>query len=216
MILEIDNVELYFKHKRILNGIYLKSETGKVTGILGSNGAGKSCLMDIIFGNLKPKYKLIRIDSKPVLKPLYQSNLVSYLPQINFIPKSLKIKTAFDWFGIDWSKFTTDFNEFKKYQNTKFGKLSGGERRCIEVYITLLSKKPILLMDEPFNGISPLIIERIKSLISKHKKDKLIILSDHRYDDVIEMTDDLYLLKNGSTKLISKITELEDYGYINL
>ena len=71
-------------------------------------------------------------------------------------------------------------------------------------------------MDEPFNGISPLIIERIKSLISKHKKDKIIILSDHRYDDVLEMTDDLYLLKNGSTKLISKITELEDYGYINL
>lgn len=62
MFLEIDNIELYFKNKRILNGIYLKAETGKTTGILGRNGCGKSSLLDIVFDNLKPKYKLIRID----------------------------------------------------------------------------------------------------------------------------------------------------------
>ena len=62
MIFEIDNVELYFNKKRILNGIYLKAETGKITGLLGSNGSEKSSLLEIAFGNLKPKYKLIRID----------------------------------------------------------------------------------------------------------------------------------------------------------
>ena len=85
MIFEIDNVELYFKEKRILNGIYLKAETGKVTGILGSNGCGKSCLLNIAFGNLKPKYKLIRVNNKPILKPLYQTKLAAYLPQYNSI-----------------------------------------------------------------------------------------------------------------------------------
>ena len=59
MIFEIDNVELYFKNKRILNGIYLKAETGKVTAILGRNGCGKSSLLDIAFGTLKSKYKWI-------------------------------------------------------------------------------------------------------------------------------------------------------------
>ena len=59
MILEIDNVELYFSNKRILNGIYLKAETGKVTGILGCNGSGKSCLMNIIF--YRP-FKIIYVD----------------------------------------------------------------------------------------------------------------------------------------------------------
>ena len=49
MIFELDNVELYFKSKRILNGIYLKSQTGTVTGILGRNGSGKSCLLEIFF-----------------------------------------------------------------------------------------------------------------------------------------------------------------------
>ena len=70
MKFELDNVELYFKNKRILNGIYLKAETGKVTAILGSNGCGKSCLLNIAFGSLKPKYMLIRLNNKPLLKPL--------------------------------------------------------------------------------------------------------------------------------------------------
>ena len=215
MILEIDNVELYFKHKRILNGIYLKAETGRVTGILGRNGSGKSCLMDIIFGNLKPKYKLLRLDNTPILKPLYQSHLVSYLPQYDFIPKSFKLKSIFKFYNVDWGIFSEIFTEFHNFHNTKIGKLSGGERRCIEIYVTLQSQKPIILLDEPFNGISPLMIERIKSLIAVSKNEKIIILSDHRYNDVLEISDQIYLLKNGSTTLIKNRTDLEDYGYLS-
>lgn len=116
MIFEIDNVELYFNQKRILNGIYLKAETGKVTGLLGSNGSGKSCLLNIVFGNLAPKYQLLRIDNKPILKPLYKTKLASFLPQYNFTPNNLKIKTLFNLFEVDWKEFTKDFNSFP---NTK-------------------------------------------------------------------------------------------------
>lgn len=70
MIFELDNVELNFKSKRILSGVYIKAETGKVTAILGRNGCGKSSILNITFGNLKPKYKLVRLNQKPVLKPL--------------------------------------------------------------------------------------------------------------------------------------------------
>lgn len=61
MILEIDNIELAFDQKKILNGIYVKFETGEITGLLGKNGCGKTSLLEIIFGTLKPKYKNIRI-----------------------------------------------------------------------------------------------------------------------------------------------------------
>ena len=108
MILEIDNVELNFKSKRILSGIYLKAETGTVTGILGNNGCGKSCLLNIIFGNLQPKYKLIRIDSKPILKPLYQTKLIKYLPQHKFLP-NLKLCTLFKLFKVSWKGFVLPF-----------------------------------------------------------------------------------------------------------
>ncbi|WP_240964223.1 ATP-binding cassette domain-containing protein [Flavivirga algicola] len=173
MTFEIDNIELYFKEKRILNGIYLKAETGKVTGILGSNGCGKSCLLNIVFGSLKPKYSLIRIDNKPILKPLYQTKLVTYLPQQNFIPNRMIIKTAFKIFRVDWDIFANTFESLAPYKNFHFNKLSGGERRIIEIYLILKCSGKIALLDEPFSHISPLYIESIKALIEEENEKKL-------------------------------------------
>ncbi len=162
MILEIDNVELYFKNKRILNGVYLKAETGKVTGILGSNGCGKSCLLNIIFGSLKPKYKLVRINGKPILKPLYQTKKASYLPQHHFIPDRIQTKKVFHLFNVSWDDFANKFKQFSPYRNLRFNKLSGGERRLIETYIILKSNSEIILLDEPFSHLSPLYIKTLK------------------------------------------------------
>lgn len=166
MLFELDNVELYFKNKRILSGIYLKAETGKVTGILGRNGCGKTSLLDIAFGNLKPKYKLIRIDNKPILKPLFKTGFVKYLPQYDSAPKNFKLYRIFEVFEINWGTFSERFEEFSTYKNHKFGNLSGGQRRFIEIYIILKTKSEIVFLDEPFNGISPLMIEGVKALIS--------------------------------------------------
>ncbi|EGV42646.1 ABC transporter ATP-binding protein [Bizionia argentinensis JUB59] len=215
MILEIDNVELYFKEKRILNGIYLKAETGKVTGILGSNGCGKSCLLNIIFGTLKPKYKLVRLDSKPILKPLYKTKLAHFLPQLPIAPNGLKLDTAFKLFKVDWQEFSTIFESFAIYKNFKFRELSGGERRVVETYLLLKSPVKIVLLDEPFSHVAPLYIEVIKQLISEEKKRKIIIITDHLYRDIIDTSDNLYLIKNGHSKLITDLKTLEDYKYIS-
>lgn len=216
MTFELDNVELYFGKKRILNGIYLKAETGKVTGILGSNGCGKSCLLNIAFGILKPKYKHIRIDNTPILKPLYLSRFVSYLPQHNFVPKTYKLKTVFWLFNLDWNEFMRYFESFSLYKNTRFNKLSGGERRILELYIVLKKPSKIVLLDEPYSHLAPLHIEKAKQLIEEEKQHKAIIITDHMYRHIISTSDNIYLLKNGCTKLISNMGELEDYKYLNV
>lgn len=214
MILEIDNIELSFSEKTILNGIYLKAETGKITGILGSNGCGKSSLLKIIFGVLKPKYKLLRIDNKPVLKPLFSTKLVSYLPQHNFTPNRIKVKVLFELLNVDWVTFLNEFEHFLKYKSTKINLLSGGERRVLETYLVLKGSARILLLDEPFSHIAPLYIEQIKALIAQEKKRKVIIITDHLYEHMIEASDKLYLLKNGHSKLMKNSKELEFYNYV--
>jgi len=215
MILELDNVELYFYNKRILNGIYLKAETGKITGILGSNGCGKSSLLEIIFGNITPKYKLLRLNKIPVFNPLYLTKTVKYLPQYSFLPK-LKLKTIFKLFAVDWNNFILIFDAFSKYKDVKINKLSGGEQRIIEVYLILKSKSDIVLLDEPFSHLSPLHIEKIKTILVEEKADKTIIITDHMYPYIIEVSDDIYLLKNGCTKKIQHLNELEDYKYLSI
>ncbi|MBC3844908.1 ABC transporter ATP-binding protein [Winogradskyella echinorum] len=215
MIFELDNVELYFKNKRILNGIYLKAETGQVTAILGRNGCGKSSLLNIAFGNLKPKYKLIRLNSKPLLKPLYLTGLTKYLPQYNFIPSGIKLSFVFKLYQLDWDSFTENFEAFSIYKSSKLKALSGGERRIVETYIILKTKSDIVFLDEPFSHLSPLHIETVKQMIAEEKEHKVIIISDHLYQHIIEVSDTIYLLKNGATKKIEKLTELEDYKYLS-
>ena len=215
MIFELDNVELYFKNKRILNGIYLKAETGKVTAILGRNGCGKSCLLNIAFGSLNPKYKLVRLDSKPLLKPLYSTGIVKYLPQHNFIPSGMKLSFVFKLYGLDWLIFIENFEAYSIYENSKFKDLSGGERRILETYIILKSKSEIVFLDEPFSHLAPLHIETIKRMIAEEKQHKAIIISDHMYQHIIDASDIIYLLKSGTTKKIEKLTELEDYKYLS-
>lgn len=215
MILELDNVELYFKNKPILTGIYLKAETGKVTAILGTNGCGKSCLLRIAFGELKPKYMLLRLNGKPLLKPLYKTKFAKFLPQYNFIPNDFKLNFIFKIYDLNWEVFKLDFDEFKDLKNIKTGNLSGGQRRIIETYIILKTNSKIVLLDEPFSHISPLYVQKIKELIIKEKQNKIVIITDHMYRHIIEVSDDIYLLKNGSTKRIEELTELEDYKYLN-
>ena len=216
MIIEIDNVELYFNNKSILNGIYLKAETGMTTGVLGSNGCGKSCLLNIVFGNLKPKYSLVRINNSPILKELYKTKLVSYLPQHHFIPNRMKIKTAFKLFQVDWNPFIKKFETFHPYKNFYFKKLSGGERRVVEIYLILKCSRKIILLDEPFSHVAPLYIQKIKDLIEEEKHKKAIIITDHMYEHMIAVSDTIYLLKNGCTKLIDNPKELEDYKYLSI
>ncbi len=213
--MEIDNVELSFSNKLLLNGIYLKAETGKITGILGGNGCGKTSLLNILFGSLESKTKLIRIDNKPYLKPLFQSGIIKYLPQHPYIPGHLKIKTVFDIYGISWEEFIEDFENFKAYSKFTVKELSGGERRVIEAILIIRSKAEIVLFDEPFTHLAPIYVEKFTEILKKEVRNKAIIITDHMFHHVIDLADDLYFLKNGHIQLIKDPLELEDFKYLN-
>lgn len=216
MYIEIDNIELSYSDEVLLKGIYLKGETGKITGILGSNGCGKSSLLKVIFGSLQPHHKLIRINNEPYLKPLYSYNgLVKYLPQDSFIPTHLKLKTIFNVFNVSWESFVADFSNHSGYINYNVNELSGGERRIVEIYLILKSKAKILLLDEPFTHLAPIYVEKFQKLLKAEAKSKAIILTDHLYHHIIDLADDLYLIKNGCTRLIKDPHELEDQHYLN-
>lgn len=215
MLVEIDNVELSFSEKLLLNGIYLKAETGKITGILGGNGCGKTSLLNIFFGSLEARTKLIRIDNKPYLRPLFQSGIVKYLPQHPYIPGHLKIKTVFKLFEIFWEEFLQDFENFRAYEKLTIKELSGGERRVIEAYLIIRSKAEIILLDEPFTHLAPVYVEKFTRILQEEAKDKAIIITDHMFHHVIDLADDLYFLKNGHIQLIKDPLELEDFKYLS-
>jgi ABC-type multidrug transport system ATPase subunit len=212
-LLEADSIQLVFDGRSILSDIYLTSETGKITGLLGRNGAGKSCLLKIIFGSLDSE-KSIRFDKQPNNQPFKVSKLITYLPQFNFIPKRLSLRRVFQDFDLDYSIFENRFPEFSSKTLSPIGSLSGGEYRLIELYVILKSKTQFALLDEPFTHLSPLQIEKAQELILEEKINKGILITDHLHEAVKNICDNLYVLSNGKTHLTKNLEDLERLGYV--
>ncbi len=214
MIFELDNVELSFDGKRILYGIYLKAETGRITGLLGSNGCGKTSLLRIFFGNLDCNNKLVRINNKGRLKNLYSTGMVKFLSQTDFLPKNMKVRQLFELSSISFEDFSVKFPSLEILKNQQFKTLSGGEKRLIAIWHVLKSPSELVLLDEPFTHLSPVYIEKIKEEIVREKHKKAIVLTDHLYHELLDISDDLYLVKDGCSKPIFEPAELEKHGYI--
>ncbi|MBK8884478.1 MAG: hypothetical protein IPN67_19615 [Bacteroidales bacterium] len=107
-----------------------------------------------------------------------------------------------------------DDEVFTKVLDTKIRYLSGGESRYLEVKLLLNLESLFVLLDEPFNGISPLHIEKVKTMILDKSAEKGIILTDHDYRNVLDVANKYYLLFDGGLKPIKTKKDLIDWGYI--
>lgn len=213
--LEADGIQLDFNGRKILSDIYLKCETGKITGLLGRNGQGKSCLMKIIYGSLKSE-KSVRFDNTSHPDAFKHPELLLYLPQFNFIPKWLSPKRIFKDFDLDYALFLNMFPEFATKFKLSINRLSGGQRRLIELYVIVKSNSQFAMLDEPFTHLSPLQIDKVKEMLLSEKQNKGILLTDHMFRHITGICDNLYLLTNGKTYLTKSIEEIETFGYARL
>jgi len=214
--LEADGVQLHYGEWKILSDIYIKCETGSVTGLLGRNGMGKSTLMNIIYGCRKGQSQSVRVDGLRVSCAFQEPQLVAYLPQFNFIPNGLTLKKVFADFEVTFDSLIESLPELGDRYLAKFKDLSGGQKRLVEIYLVLKMPGRFALLDEPFSMLSPLWIELVKSWISDEKQNKGILLTDHLYHDVMEISDQLYVLTDGKTHFIRDMEQVEWLGYAKL
>lgn len=216
MKIEIDSVELRFGENIVLTDIYALFEFGQITSLLGRNGSGKSCIFNIILGSLKPQNASVRFNGK-YHDQSFGNKIIKYLPQTFIFPSDMKIKTAIKFYESDYEKVETELRHIKIDINSKFSSLSGGERRIAEIYIYLNCKSPFVILDEPFTYLSPIQINELKGLIKKRSNDKGIIISDHQYKHIIDISDKIYFLNSGKLRQIDNkdpFEELRNYHYI--
>ncbi len=213
--LKVDSIQLQFNGRKILQDVYLQCKQGEIVGLLGRNGSGKSSLLKIIFGTLMPDYKYVGIDDKYIKKG-YLNNRIAYLPQHNYLPKGIKINTLAKMLVDEfyWDEFTGLPIYQNHYQKT-VAELSGGELRKLETMMIVYNKADFILLDEPFTHISPIQTEEFKPILRRCAQRKGIIVTDHQYYNVLDISDRIILLNNGSTKPINDIDELVSYCYIS-
>lgn len=214
-ILEVDGIQKKYNDRVILSDVYLKCETSQIIGLLGRNGSGKSTLLKIIIGLLSAPNKCIRIDSVSKNNENNVFNDISYLSQEQFIPNHLSVKKAI-LLSIDKQKinFFCEDEFIQPILGKRISHLSGGELRYLEIKIVLFSSSKFVLLDEPYNGLSPIMIDVVNELIKENSEKKGIVITDHNYKNVIKISTQVVLIKDGKTHYIRNNAELVEKGYL--
>ena len=214
-MLKVDSVLLIYDNRKILQDIYLDCKPGEIVGLLGRNGCGKSSLLKVIFGTIKPDYKHVSINDVYIKKG-YLHSRIAYLPQHHYLPAYISIKNLAKQLvnKLDWDEFAA-YPIYKQHLHKKPNQLSGGELRQLETLIILYSKADYILLDEPFTHISPIQADEFKLILRKRAKTKGIIVTDHQYYNILEVSNRIILIENGHTKLITDHAELVTYGYLS-
>lgn len=214
-LLEVDSIIKRYNNELVVSDAYVKCETGNIIGLLGRNGSGKSTLLQIIFGIVEAETKFIRIDGivKQHVNQLMKD--ISYLPQHNFIPENFSVRKAIN-LSIEKLKRNVFYedNLIETVLDNKIGQLSGGELRYLEIKLILSNPSKFVLLDEPYNGLSPIMIEKVNDLIIENSKSKGIIITDHNYENVILVSNQLILMKSGKTYHLKDKNELIEKGYL--
>jgi ABC-type multidrug transport system ATPase subunit len=215
-ILEIDSVQKSFGERIILSDVYLQCETNDIVGLLGRNGSGKSTFLKIVFGTIPADFKFVRVNGIVKTKTKELMNEISYLSQDNFIPNVFSVKKAIR-LSIAKERIDSFCNDeiIRTISDKKIAHLSGGELRYLEIKLVLENPSKFVLLDEPYNGLSPLMIEKVNQLIIMNSCKKGIIISDHNYRNVISISTRLVLIKEGKLNHLKDKNELIEKGYLS-
>lgn len=209
----VDSVVVRFGEKTVLTGGYITAETGRVTGLLGRNGAGKSCMFRALMGGLRVENVMVGIDGEPIDRQVI-GRYIKYLPQGRLIPEGMRLKRAFDLYGVNYWGFVSRVPKYARYHDSPLYELSGGEARLAELYMILMSEAPFYILDEPFTQVDPVNIDEVKSLIRERSKDHGIIITDHNYDAISTVTDNLFVISDGYTSPVQCREDLVRHGYL--
>ncbi len=217
-LLEITNLNKSYGKKVILKDISLQCKTGEIIGVFGRNRTGKSTLLKLIFGAIKADSIQIKINSKTIAqKAIIPSKQIAYLPQDTFLPKEKTVREIIPLFFPNADEQDKIFYapKISSFEKIKVGKLSQGQLRYFELLIIGNLNHPFMMLDEPFSMIEPLYKEIIKKLLFKLKETKGIILTDHYYNDVLEITHRNFIIKDAQKIEMRFKNDLIKYEYLN-
>lgn len=209
----VDSVVVRFGSKTVLSGGYVTAGTGMVTGLLGRNGSGKSCLFRALMGGLKAENVMVSIDEAPVERQRI-GHSIKYLPQGRLLPTGIKLRKAFELYGVNYWHFVNRFPKYARFHDASVWELSGGEARLAEVYLVLLSDALFYILDEPFSQIDPVHVDSVRELIRERRQDHGIIVTDHNYDALSRVADQLFVIAEGYTNPVRDREDLVRHGYL--
>ena len=216
--LALDAVDALYGESHVLHSVSFQLEAGKVVALLGRNGAGKTTCMNAIIGWLKPRKGRVRFFGEPIerLSPEAISRKgVGLVPQGRRMFPTLTVKEnlAVAGRGKGWN-LARVFDLFPRLQERAeqhAGSLSGGEQQMLAIGRALMGNPRVLLMDEPSEGLAPLIVAEVGRTIARLKAEgQSILLVEQNVKLAFELADDVVILNTGRVAFAGKAADVRD------
>lgn len=223
-MLEVSNLSKSFGNVEALKDLNFKAEDGKIFGIIGRNGAGKSTTFRLILKIIEPTNGEILYNGKKINEKILDK--IGYLPEEGSLISTYTVLELCEYYGalklvspeqireklVMWLE---EFN-IKEFMNRKIKDLSKGNRQKIQFIISVLHNPELLILDEPFSGLDPISVEELKKAILKLKSEgKTIIFSSHRMDHIEALCENILIIDKGKTLLEGNLKEIEANYEIN-
>lgn len=211
MELRAEGLVKRYRKRRVVDEVSLHVATGEIVGLLGPNGAGKTTTFHMVVGMIRPEAGRILLDGEDITGlPMYERSRkgIGYLAQEASVFKELtveeNISSVLEFKPMSKSdrKHRVDalIDELglERVRRSKGYMLSGGERRRIEIARCLAIEPKFILLDEPFAGIDPILVEEIQQIVAQLKDRGIgVLVTDHNVHETLAITERAYLLYEG-------------------
>ncbi len=210
MEIKVENLSKSFKKNTVLKDVNLSMTSGKIYGLSGRNGSGKSVLLKLICGLYKPTSGKVLFDGIEYnSNDVYVPNLRALIEKPSFFPNLSGFENLKLLANIQHKISDNEINNALKVVNLyeekdkKYSEYSLGMKQKLGISQVIMENPQIMILDEPFNGIEVDTVKKIsKYLLQEKKKNKLIIVSTHIKEDLDNLSDEIYSFDNGTVKKV--------------
>lgn len=211
-VVEIKNVSKSYGKKQALKNVSFSIPSGKIIGLIGKNGMGKTTLIKLINGLLRADQGEVLIEKE---RPgMISKALVSYLPERTYLDRSMRVDEVLRYFqdfykDFDLSKANRLIQDLGLDQNMKIGSMSKGMQEKFQLILVMSRKAKLYILDEPLGGVDPATRDYIlDTILSNFEEGSSILISTHMIADIERILDEVVILEKGEVKLIEEADEL--------
>lgn len=205
-MIEVKDVCMSYGKKEVLKHISFDIKDGKAVGILGTNGAGKSTILNILTGYLVPLSGTVRINGADIVKqPEKAKKNIGYLPELPAVYRNMKLYEYLS-FGAglkgikghkaEIAKVLEQFH-LEEQKHVFLDRLPKGLQKRVLFAYAMLGNPPVLVLDEPLFGLDPEEADEFKEMIQNLRKEHTIIISSHILKEMEDLCSDVFILKDG-------------------